>query len=207
MLLKKRERDEKMEELTSKYVKSLANPKPIQTTNFEETTTDWGWQQTCFKDDFNRPCYLGESTGFDPDYVSDQVQSQRLTLGLENKECPMVLTRDLAEKLIYYLSNWIGGRLHQKKTKEFNPDWLPTHPLNTLLDMIDEDAESFLKRLITIENEMIKEEKDKYYLNSISYLTLFIKGHIREIEILSKIGGSKEFWKNRYDNYWEKRKK
>lgn len=100
-----------------------------------------------------------------------------------------------------------GLKKYREKTKEFNPDWLPSHPLNTLLDMIDEDPQCFLKRLITIENEIIKEGKDKCYLDSISCLTLFIKGHIREIEILSKIGGSKEFWINRYNNYWEKRKK
>lgn len=94
-----------------------------------------------------------------------------------------------------------------KPIKAFNPDWLPPHPLNTLLDIIDEDPESFLNRLFIIENEITKEEKDKYYLDSIKCLTLFIKGHIREIEILSKIAGSKEFWLNRYNNYWEKRKK
>lgn len=199
------EKNGKMEESISKHVKSLADPRPIQNMNFEEKTTDWGWQQTWFRDDFNRACYLAEYTGFDTNYQSDKLQSQRLTLCLANKECPMILTRDLAEKLIYYLSNWVGGRLHEKKIKEFNPDWLPPHPLCTLLDLVDEDAKSFLSRLDLIKSEANIEGKDKYYLDSIRYLSFFIRGYGREIEILSKIGGSKEFWQNKYKNYWEKR--
>lgn len=89
---------------------------------------------------------------------------------------------------------------------EFNPNWLPTHPLNTLFDKIDEDPDAVLFRLEQILSESERQGKDQYYLDSIRYLSYFIKGYGREIEILSKICGSEEFWKKRYDNYWAKRK-
>lgn len=92
-----------------------------------------------------------------------------------------------------------------KNIKEFNPDWLPPHPLNTLLDLIDEDPKAVLDKLDQILEKAITELRSEFYVYSIIFIRSLIIGDHEEIKLLSKIGGSKEFWKNRYDNYWEKR--
>lgn len=114
---------------------------------------------------------------------------------------------EVSERIIKGLSDYKykHSLSEPRPNNDFNPDWLPPHPLYTLLELIDEDPEEILIKLDKIENKAIIEAKDKYYLDSIAYLICLIKGNIREIEILSKIGGSKEFWRNLYDNYWEKR--
>lgn len=122
-----------------------------------------------------------------------------------------VTHNDLWKRILEYKENYIAKLIEiaiesrSGENKEFNPDWLPPHPLNTLLDLIDENPKEILSKLDKIEDRAIIEEKDNYYLDSIAYLICFIKGNIREIEILSTIGGSKKFWQNKYENYWEKR--
>lgn len=78
---------------------------------FTESLSDWGWQQVYFKDNLTRPCYMAEGTRFSPEYQSEIPGSQVLYLGLLNKECPMELNREMAQKLISYLNNWMNGRL------------------------------------------------------------------------------------------------
>lgn len=80
---------------------------------FTESVSDWGWQQVYFKESLKRPCYIAEAASHDSDYYSDIIGSQYLLLGLNNKECPMQLNREMAEKLVFYLKNWLNGRLFE----------------------------------------------------------------------------------------------
>lgn len=85
--------------------------------------------------------------------------------------------------------------------KAFNPDWLPPHPLMTLLDVVDQDPYDFLEKICSHEYQ---EEELELFLT----VKNMIDGDDDFISILPKIaGGSEEFWKNRYHDYWEKRKR
>lgn len=92
------------------------------------------------------------------------------------------------------------GYNQKKEHKSFNPDWLPPHPLVTLLDVVDQDPYDFLEKICSHEYQ---EEELELFLT----VKNMIDGDDDFISILPKIaGGSEEFWKNRYHDYWEKRK-
>ena len=86
-------------------------------------------------------------------------------------------------------------------TERFHPDWLPPHPLVTLLDIVDQDPHYFLEKICS---HKYQEEEFKLFLA----VKDMIDGRDDFISILPKIAGeSEQFWKNRYHDYWEKRKK
>lgn len=89
--------------------------KTLKVYPFTQFITDWGWHHVYFKDCLNRPCYIAEDTGHDKDYYSEIIGSQYLLLGLNNDECPMQLNREMAKSLVFYLQNWLKGRLHENR--------------------------------------------------------------------------------------------
>jgi hypothetical protein len=91
----------------------------------------------------------------------------------------------------------------KNEEKEFDPDWLPPHPLCTLSDVIDIDPIRFLECMNCL--DCIELEENQLSLKL--FLQDIIQGDKDFISLLSIIGyGSKEFWENRYKHYWAKRK-
>ena len=62
-------------------------------------------------------CYIAESPSSDKDYYFEVLASQYLLLGLKNDECPMHLNREMVESLVFYLQNWLKGRLYENRRK------------------------------------------------------------------------------------------
>lgn len=96
----------------------------------------------------------------------------------------------------------------QKEDKPFEPDWLPPHPLYTLLEIVDEDPHKFMEMLEEKCNEEFGRGGDPKISAGCISLAEVLAPEDYLLKALSELGcGSEEFWKNRYSHYWEKRKK
>lgn len=205
--IEERNHNEKIEESISKHVKSLADPRPIF--HFR------GKYFNSIKD----ICKYGMEF---PDLPLDVEQFKRdMQDRIREAEMNSQMNPEFTNRMMYRLlrasTDWavgkaarspneiINGSNDSNDSKEFNPDWLPPHPLCTLLDLVDEDPEKFTENLLSIDHQNVQYGKE---LELILSLYDMIHGNYFFVSMLPKIvGGSKEFWKNRYDNYWEKRKK
>ena len=95
----------------------------------------------------------------------------------------------------------------EKVHKPFDPDWLPPHPLYTLLEVVDQDPYKFMEMLEEKCNEEFGIGGDPKISAGCISLSEVLAAEDYFMKALSELGcGSEEFWKNRYDDYWEKRK-
>lgn len=152
LAIEEREHDEKMEESISKHVKSLADPRP----NFYLHGKYFTTFEEMYKYSIEFPDLPLDVEQFKRD-MQDRIREAEMNFQI-NPE----FTNRMMYKLLRASTDWAVGIAPRSPneifndsndSKEFNPDWLPPHPLCTLLDLVDEDPKSFLSRLDLIKSE------------------------------------------------------
>jgi hypothetical protein len=150
--------------------------------------------------------HLLQDIGFYRQFDASELDEYTELNEIEKEIVYDVIRNDL-HTIIRQLSKAIQEREKQKEGKPFDPDWLPPHPLVTLLDVVDQDPCKFMEMLDSkLDKEWDKDGDPDIRVGCISLLEVLVPEPYF-MKALSELGcGSEEFWKNRYKDYWEKRK-